>query len=78
MSRAVFLDRDGTINEDVGYIADPRCFELIPGAVAAMNRLRAAGFCLPLVTNQAGVGRRLNDRTTADLRAGRLSGTAAP
>ena len=59
MNRAVFLDRDGTINEDVGYIADPRCFELIPGAVAAMNRLRAAGFCLPLITNQAGVGRGL-------------------
>jgi D-glycero-D-manno-heptose 1,7-bisphosphate phosphatase len=59
MNRAVFLDRDGTINKDVGYIADPRCFELIPGAVTAMNRLRAAGFCLPLVTNQAGVGQGL-------------------
>ena len=59
MHRAVFLDRDGTINEDVGYISDPAEFELIPGAVAAMNRLRAAGFRLPLVTNQAGVGRGL-------------------
>lgn len=59
MNRAVFLDRDGTINEDVGYISDPASFELIPGSVAAMNRLRAAGFRLPLVTNQAGVGRGL-------------------
>ena len=59
MYQAVFLDRDGTINEDVGYIADPRCFELIPGAVTLMNRLRAGGFCLPLVTNQAGVGQGL-------------------
>ena len=59
MNRAVFLDRDGTINEDVGYISDPDSFELIPGATAAMNRLRAAGFCLPLITNQAGVGKGL-------------------
>ena len=59
MNRAVFLDRDGTINEDVGYISDPDSFELIPGAIAAMQRLRAAGFCLPLITNQAGVGKGL-------------------
>ena len=59
MNRAVYLDRDGTINEDVGYISDPDSFKLIPGAVAAMNRLRAAGFCLPLITNQAGVGKGL-------------------
>ena len=48
MNRAVYLDRDGTINEDMGYISDPDSFKLIPGAVAAMNRLRAAGFCLQL------------------------------
>ena len=59
MNQAVFLDRDGTINEDVGYIADPRCFKLIPGAVTAMNLLKVVGFCLPLVTNQAGVGQGL-------------------
>ena len=59
MNRAVFLDRDGTINEDVGYISEPDSLELIPGATAAMNRLRAAGFCLPLITNQAGVGKGL-------------------
>ena len=57
--RAVFLDRDGTINEDVGHITDPGMFELIPGAVDAMNRLRGAGYLLPLITNQAGVGRGL-------------------
>ena len=59
MNRAVFLDRDGTINEDVGYISDPDSFELIPGAIAAMQRLRAAGFCRPLITNPAGVGKGL-------------------
>ena len=47
-------------------VRETRCLRLrvrrapaIPGAVAAMNRLRAAGFCLPLITNQAGVGRGL-------------------
>lgn len=57
--KAVFLDRDGTINEDVGHITDPGMFKLIPGAVDGMNRLRAAGYILPLITNQAGVGRGL-------------------
>ena len=59
MKRAVFLDRDGTINEDVGHITEPSQFELIPGSIAAMNRLGEAGFCLPMITNQAGVGRGL-------------------
>lgn len=59
MKRAVFLDRDGTVNHDVGHIIDPSLFDLIPGSIDAMNRLRGAGYCLPLVTNQAGVGRGL-------------------
>jgi D-glycero-D-manno-heptose 1,7-bisphosphate phosphatase len=59
MGKAVFLDRDGTINEDVGHITDPALFELIPGSIDAMKKLRSAGFCLPLITNQAGVGRGL-------------------
>jgi D-glycero-D-manno-heptose 1,7-bisphosphate phosphatase len=59
MKKAVFLDRDGTINHDVGHITDPDRFELILGAVSAMKRLRKAGYCLPLITNQAGVGRGL-------------------
>jgi D-glycero-D-manno-heptose 1,7-bisphosphate phosphatase len=59
MRRAVFLDRDGTINEDVGHITDPDLFVLIPGAIEAIRRLRDAGYFLVLATNQAGVGRGL-------------------
>ena len=59
MKRAAFLDRDGTINEDVGHITDPAQFELIPGAIGAIRRLKEAGYFLVLVTNQAGVGRGL-------------------
>jgi D-glycero-D-manno-heptose 1,7-bisphosphate phosphatase len=59
LSRAAFLDRDGTINEDVGHIIDPGMFQLIPEAVDAMKDLREAGFILPLITNQAGVAHGL-------------------
>lgn len=59
MKRVVFLDRDGTINEDVGYITDPDQLVMIPGAIDAVRRLKEAGFFLVLVTNQAGVGRGL-------------------
>ncbi|HEV8663096.1 MAG TPA: lipopolysaccharide heptosyltransferase II [Candidatus Methylomirabilis sp.] len=54
---AVILDRDGTINEELGYIGSPEQVRLIPGAAAALRRLQAAGFCLVIVTNQSGVAR---------------------
>ncbi|MGH7407888.1 MAG: lipopolysaccharide heptosyltransferase II, partial [Candidatus Methylomirabilales bacterium] len=60
---AVILDRDGTINEEVGYIGSPDQLRLIPGAAAALRRLQAAGFCLVIVTNQAGVARGYFDET---------------
>ena len=59
MKRAVFLDRDGTINEDAGHITDPARFKLIPGATDAIRRLKDAGYFLVLATNQAGVARGL-------------------
>jgi len=60
---AVILDRDGTINEEVGYIGSPEHLRLIPGAAAALRRLQAARFCLVIVTNQAGVARGHFDET---------------
>jgi histidinol-phosphate phosphatase family protein len=56
---AVFLDRDGTIIEEVGYLDDPRLVRLLPGAAGALRALHAAGFALVVVSNQAGVGRGL-------------------
>lgn len=57
MKRAVFLDRDGTINVDRHYLSKPEQFELVPGAGPALRRLQDAGFLLIVVTNQSGIGR---------------------
>ena len=54
---AVFLDRDGTINREVSYLAHPDQLELLPGAAEGLRCLRQAGLCLVVVTNQAGVAR---------------------
>ncbi len=67
MKRAVFLDRDGTINVDKEYLSDPARLELIPGAGPALRRLMEAGFLLFIVTNQSGIGRGLY--TLADMEA---------
>jgi D,D-heptose 1,7-bisphosphate phosphatase len=54
---AVFLDRDGTINVDHGYLSAPEQFEFLPGAVEGMRMMRSAGFVLIVVSNQSGIGR---------------------
>lgn len=53
----VFLDRDGTVNRDTGYVKTPEELELLPGVVEAVARLKRAGACVVLVTNQSGVAR---------------------
>lgn len=60
-SPAVFLDRDGTIIEDRGYIADPDHVQLIPGAADAIRRLSRAGFLVVVVSNQSGIARGFFD-----------------
>ena len=65
-SPAAFLDRDGTIIEDLGYLGDPERIQFIPGAQEALRALRASGYRLIVVTNQAGVARGLI--TEADVR----------
>jgi len=56
---ALFLDRDGTLIEDPGYLADPAGVRLLPGVVDALRQLRAAGWLLVVVSNQSGVARGL-------------------
>ena len=57
MARAVFLDRDGTINSDPGYLNDATELKLIPGVDLALRKLQDAGYLLVIVSNQSGVGR---------------------
>jgi D-glycero-D-manno-heptose 1,7-bisphosphate phosphatase len=59
--RFVLLDRDGTINEEIGYVLDPDELRLIPGAAAALGDLRALGLGLVVVTNQSPIGRGMLD-----------------
>lgn len=55
--RYVLLDRDGTINEEIGYVLSPAELRLIPGAAEAIRDLRALGLGVVVVTNQSPVGR---------------------
>lgn len=57
MRPAVFLDRDGTIIEEVHYIADPARVRLLSGAAEGLRLLRRAGFACVVVSNQSAVGR---------------------
>ncbi len=53
----VFLDRDGTINEEVGYVNHIDRFVILPGAVEAINELNRFGLKVILVSNQSGIAR---------------------
>ena len=57
MSSAVFLDRDGTVNEEVNYLDHPDDLRLIRGAGQAIHLLNEAGLKAILITNQSAIGR---------------------
>jgi D-glycero-D-manno-heptose 1,7-bisphosphate phosphatase len=57
VKRAVFIDRDGTLNEESGYLHRAEECRFIPGAIAAVALLNAAGFLVVVVTNQSGIAR---------------------
>lgn len=57
MKRAVFLDRDGTINQEKDYLYRIADFEFVPGAPEAVRLLNEAGYLVVIVTNQSGVAR---------------------
>lgn len=85
MKRAVFLDRDGNVCEDVGYLGDPSKLVVFPYASEAVRRINESSMLAILVTNQSGVARghfdedavlRVNDRLERELARGgaRLEG----
>ena len=77
--RAVFIDRDGTISEEVGYVNHPSRYRVFPYAAEAVRLLNEAGWLAILITNQAGVARgyfaeemigRVHDVLSEELRRG--------
>ena len=63
LKRAVFVDRDGTVADEVGYVNHPSRLRLLPRSGQALKRIREAGFLAVVVTNQAGVARDYFDES---------------
>ncbi|TNH05993.1 D-glycero-beta-D-manno-heptose 1,7-bisphosphate 7-phosphatase [Testudinibacter sp. TR-2022] len=57
MEKAIFLDRDGTLNVDHGYVHEIDRFDFIGGSIEALAELKKMGYLLVLVTNQSGIAR---------------------
>ena len=57
MNKAIFLDRDGTLNVDHGYVHKIDDFQFIEGSIEALKKLKEMGYLLVLVTNQSGIAR---------------------
>jgi len=64
LSRAIFIDRDGTINKDIGYVSTPDQLVLYPWAAEAVRLINEARFKAIVITNQSGVARGLYDEET--------------
>lgn len=62
MRPAVFLDRDGTILDELGYLTPDAHLSIYPWSLDAIRLLRRAGFAIAVVTNQGGIGRSLYTR----------------
>jgi len=57
MNKAIFLDKDGTVIDDVPYNVNPDLITLKPGAIEGLQRMQAQGYMLIMITNQAGVAK---------------------
>ena len=57
MQKAVFLDRDGVINIDYGYIGQIERFDIIKGTALALKKFKDMGYLTVLVPNQSGIAR---------------------
>jgi D-glycero-D-manno-heptose 1,7-bisphosphate phosphatase len=67
LKKAVFVDRDGTVNEESGYLFRKEDCRFIPGAIEAIARLNKAGFLVVVITNQSGIARGYYTKDDLDL-----------
>jgi D-glycero-D-manno-heptose 1,7-bisphosphate phosphatase len=67
MTSAVFLDRDGVINVDHGYVSTWEQFQFLPGVPEALRELQDVGYLLVVVSNQSGIGRGYYSESDVDL-----------
>src|SRR5262252_5605570 len=66
--QAVFIDRDGTLNEDIGYVSRPEELVLYPWSAEAVRLINKAGLLAVVITNQSGVARGMyTERTLAEI-----------
>ncbi|MBL4716026.1 MAG: HAD-IIIA family hydrolase, partial [Bacteroidia bacterium] len=59
MHKAVFLDRDGVVNKEIGYVTCADELELLPDSIKAMKELQQKGYLLIIITNQGGITKGL-------------------
>ncbi len=76
--RAIFFDRDGTVNVEKEYIYDPAQVELIDGALEALSLAKSKGFRIFIISNQSGIARGLATETQVSRVNERLEELVAP
>lgn len=69
----IFLDRDGTVIDDTGYIGDPDLVHFLPGVFPALRRFQNAGYRLVVISNQSGIGRGVITQQQYELVAQRIA-----
>jgi D,D-heptose 1,7-bisphosphate phosphatase len=72
MPPGIFLDRDGTVIDDTGYIGDPDLVQFLPGVFDALLQFQQAGYRLVVISNQSGIGRGVITQAQYELVAQRI------
>jgi D-glycero-D-manno-heptose 1,7-bisphosphate phosphatase len=73
MPPGIFLDRDGTVIDDTGYIGDPDLVHFLPGVFDALRHFQQAGYRLVVISNQSGIGRGVITQAQYELVAQRIA-----
>ena len=60
--KVFFIDRDGVINKEIGYLHEVEKFEFIDGVIEALRFVQSRGFKIIIITNQSGIGRGMYTR----------------